>query len=264
MTLAVEVRKITPAMAAEMLAHNDRNRRLDKEKVAEYARDMSTGRWHLNGQTIQIAEDGTLLNGQHRLSAVVLADVSVDMLVVSGLPAYVRTTIDTGRKRTMSDVLGMDDVKNPSQVAAIAVRVMRWDAGDRKLNSTLRPTHVEQREWIEANPSVHRSAEVGRIAYTAFKPLRVSSTGAAHFIVNRISVSDAAEFFAQLSSGVGLKSDSGILALRNRLTNIMATSERVDDGVRLNMILRAWNAYRANESLYKIYATSSSTPIDPQ
>lgn len=262
--LNIEVRKVTPALAREMLAHNEHNRKLNDRVVSEYARDMHAGSWHLNGEAIQIAADGTLLNGQHRLSAVILADVAVEFLVVSGLPRSAQDTIDTGRKRTVMDVLSMDGVKNAPVVASIAVRVMRWDGGDKRLSAGFKPTHTEALNWIASHPSVHRSAEVAQTTRSAFKPLHQSSAGAAHFILSRIDVGDTAEFFAMLASGAGLEPGSGILALRNRLMNVSAAGERVPDGVRLNMILRAWNAYRTGEDFRKMNITSDTKPVEPK
>ena len=46
----------------------------------------ATGGVAVNGEPIQIAEDGTLLNGQHRLNAVIESGATVPMLVVRGLP----------------------------------------------------------------------------------------------------------------------------------------------------------------------------------
>lgn len=77
---------ITPAMAKEYLQHNTANyRSLNKYRVLSYSEDMKNGKWQFNGEAITFGKDGRLLNGQHRLHAIVKAGVPVEMLVIFGL-----------------------------------------------------------------------------------------------------------------------------------------------------------------------------------
>ena len=90
--------------ALELLKKNTQNfRKLDKRKVFKYAREMKEGRWQFNGEAIQFYKNGVLANGQHRLWAVVYADVTIPFLVVEGIDNSV-TTIDVGSKRTISQL----------------------------------------------------------------------------------------------------------------------------------------------------------------
>lgn len=264
MAITAEFRTITPAIAAEMLSRNTINRSLDKRVLADYVRDMKAGRWHMNGQAIQVCTNGDLLNGQHRLQAVIDAGMDIEFLVVSGLDASVRKTIDTGRKLRMTDVLKMSDIDNPPIVAAIALRVIRWDGGDKKLSANFTPTHSEMEAWINANPAVHRSAQIAAQIRSTFRPAPQSMVGTAHFLTQRIDLGDAAEFFAMLRNGAGLSDGHPVLALRNRLTNAVAMNERIPDGVKLNMVLRAWNAFRDGESLARMQMTADSKPVTPK
>ena len=87
---------ITPAMAQEWAGLNTRNRPVRYTKVAQFARDMTAGKWMLNGETIKIASDGTILDGQHRLYACIQAEVPFETVVIRGLPMEAQDTIDTG------------------------------------------------------------------------------------------------------------------------------------------------------------------------
>lgn len=58
-------------MAETWLSRNSNNRNLRGQVIASYARDMKSGAWVLNGETVKIASNGQLLDGQHRLNAVV-------------------------------------------------------------------------------------------------------------------------------------------------------------------------------------------------
>lgn len=90
--LTVEVEVITPEKAAEYLQNNAYHRKVKKKKVAEYMKEMEDGNWKLNGKTITFDKNGRLLNGQHRLGAVVKAQVPLTTLVVRGVDPEVLET----------------------------------------------------------------------------------------------------------------------------------------------------------------------------
>jgi hypothetical protein len=95
---------VSPLLAAYILDHhNARNRKPAASTVAAYARDMRDGRWMRNGDRIRFDQDGNLIDGQHRLMAIVAAGISIPMDFVFGLPNSVRVTVDGGRTRSVGD-----------------------------------------------------------------------------------------------------------------------------------------------------------------
>lgn len=113
---------VTPKMAAELLRHNDSNRNLSRSLVSKYASDMKSGAWETNGETICISKDGTLKDGQHRLSAVIQANVPVQMLVVYDVEDAVHE-YDRGAKRSAKNILEVNNypksICSPSSVGAL-------------------------------------------------------------------------------------------------------------------------------------------------
>lgn len=93
---------ITPKKAEELLKLNTNNfRNVDSHRVKKYSRAMQLGFWEENGEPIQLYEDGTLANGQHRLHAVVDSGVTLkNIVVVTGINRNV-STFDDGKTRTM-------------------------------------------------------------------------------------------------------------------------------------------------------------------
>jgi hypothetical protein len=88
--LEITVEIINPEEAQAYLDNNAKHRPIKEKKVDAYMTEMADGRWRLNGKTICFDTDGRLLNGQHRLSAVVKSGVSLTTVVVRGLdPALV-------------------------------------------------------------------------------------------------------------------------------------------------------------------------------
>src|ERR1700709_2078030 len=118
----VEIVDVTPEIAEAWLSKNPNNRNLRGQVIASYARDMASGSWVLNGETVKISVSGHLLDGQHRLSAVVEAAVTVPMIVVNGIPSEAMPTVDTGAKRTYADSLRLQGEENTSVLAAVTRR----------------------------------------------------------------------------------------------------------------------------------------------
>lgn len=114
--MKTQVQQISPKKAAEWLEHsNTHNRNINKNRVAQYSADMKAGSWALSHQGIAFDEDGVLCDGQHRLAAIVEADVTVPMLVTTGLPKTsqngvtldIRDVMDRGQGRSIGQQLSM-------------------------------------------------------------------------------------------------------------------------------------------------------------
>ncbi len=104
-----ELIHISPELAAEWLSKNTFNRTLSRRSVDTYAADMRAGAWELTHQGIAFGADGVLVDGQHRLHAIVKAGVTIKMMVTWGAA---RTGIDQLRPRGHKDVIkfgGMSD-----------------------------------------------------------------------------------------------------------------------------------------------------------
>lgn len=99
-----EVKTITPDLALQYLDDNiAENRSIRQATVSKYARDMRHGRWRLTHQGIAFDENGKLIDGQHRLWAIVEANIPIDMLVTTGIPVGDVVVIDGGLSRNIKD-----------------------------------------------------------------------------------------------------------------------------------------------------------------
>lgn len=129
------VETITPDFARKLLAHaNPMNRPLHRATVGLYARAIKQGEWRVTNEAIGVSAEGVLLDGHHRLNAVVEAGVSVQMLVTRGLNAESIFAINRGRARTLKQVARMVADAPPARTLEIA-RV--WVAAVRGTNSRM-------------------------------------------------------------------------------------------------------------------------------
>jgi hypothetical protein len=121
---------MTPEMARKYLAKNESNRNLRPKKVAEYRMQMEKGYWHLTPQGISISTEGRLLNGQHRLQAVVEYGKPVPMVITTGVEPGTQQYMDSGAPRRIADNLKMfDDEKNTTQLVALCRGLNLFDTG---------------------------------------------------------------------------------------------------------------------------------------
>jgi hypothetical protein len=117
-----EVIDISPEFAAELLEDkNTRNRPPTRATVLAYANEMRNGNWKVTHQGITLDTEGVLLDGQHRLAAIVEAGVTIPVMVSYDLPPETFATVDTGRRRTATDALSMAGLgTNRYALAALA------------------------------------------------------------------------------------------------------------------------------------------------
>ena len=120
MELTVET--ITPKQAEKYLQFNTHNRPLRNSLVMQYAKDMASGNWRLTHQGVAFNCDGTLLDGQHRLSAIVESGATVQMLVARGVDSRNQLVMDDHAKRSAGDALSL--VRN-EKITQRDVAVMR-------------------------------------------------------------------------------------------------------------------------------------------
>ena len=110
---------VTPDVAQKYLSKDyEHNRHISNKIVEDYARMMRIGKWNEEApNTIVITNDGVLLDGQHRLMAVVKSGVPIKMTFTVCDSESAFEYIDIGKTRSASDFL---DVKNRNETASVA------------------------------------------------------------------------------------------------------------------------------------------------
>lgn len=127
---SVSIVNITPDVAREMLAKNTSNRSIKKSAVVRYATIMKSGNWTLSPDGIVFSKD-RLIQGQHRLHAVIFADVPINFIVWTNVGDDVFSVLDRGVTRSASDALGID--RRLSEVASF---ICKLSGNDRSASIT--------------------------------------------------------------------------------------------------------------------------------
>jgi hypothetical protein len=94
-----QLEKITPDVARAYLAVNDNPRDPKKHQVDEFVRIIRAGEFRTLHQGLAFDTHGKLVDGQHRLLAVVEAGLAVHMWVARGLSKLDVQAIDRGMMR---------------------------------------------------------------------------------------------------------------------------------------------------------------------
>ncbi|WP_435060466.1 hypothetical protein [Streptomyces sp. bgisy060] len=257
---SAHVIELHPQLAARLLRRNRHNRPLRESAVEDYARDIAAGTFLLNGEAIKLDVRGNVLDGQHRLHAIVKAQTPVTTFIICGLPAATQATMDSGRRRTAADALSLDDEDNSSTVAAILGRVWGWKQGDRKFNRRSRPTIAECKALLDEHPEIRRSAQIALRTHHAFPHIPPSALGTAHHLFNAINPDQAAWYFQRLGDGAELPAGHPILALRARVTSERAKEGQIAWARHLAYLVIAWNATRDDRSLSRM-VLRPNTPV---
>jgi hypothetical protein len=240
------------------------NRRLNEKSVDRVCRDMIENRWILNGESIKFDADGHLIDGQHRLAAVLKSGMAVPMLVVGNLDPLAQQTIDIGVSRTTGQIASMAGVKNANSKTAMAVALLRYQNNrEHKWTSSNVPSKTEQLNYLLLNDlllsEAHQDAEDVHRAMGAHR----TSYGAAAALV-RLSGHDRQSwlpFHDRIADGAGLTHGDPRLALRNQMMRLRKQHTVWEAQQQLAWVIKAWNAYHQGDELKVLRFTPAMLPM---
>jgi hypothetical protein len=121
--MKMEIENITPAVAKAYLATSEGNRNLKHAHLASLVSMINSDQFVMNGSPIRFDQAGHLIDGHHRLNAIVIADRAVRMLVIRGISLEAKQTIDVGVPRSVADQL---KIVRGEQHVALQVAYVNW------------------------------------------------------------------------------------------------------------------------------------------
>jgi len=254
---------VTPAQAAAWLENNVSNRRLNEKMVERLARDIVAGRWVLNGESIKFDQQGHLIDGQHRLAAVVKAQQSVRMVVVVNLSDLAQQTIDIGVSRTVGQIASMAGVARANAKAAVAVALIRYARHrDVKWTSSNVPSKTEQLNFLLLNDAslascyadaeaAHRMMGANRSAYAA----------TAYLIAEKADKISWLDFHERIVDGARLSHGDPRLSFRNQVMRRSGKHGIWQTQQEMAWLIKAWNAHTTGQQVKVLRFTDSMLPM---
>ena len=252
---------VTPSRARALLDRNPSNRSVSKMKVKKIARDISGGRWRLNGETIIVAKDGSLNDGQHRMMAIIDAGSAIVSNIAWGAERDSRFTVDAG-SRDADDYLTMNGYSNGSIMGAVArldlvfLSGLYWDC-NAVLTATEITAHAEfiNDETQRAIKFCKRKSarDIGQQSSIIFGFMLVCRKAGWH---------RAEPFFDSFLDGAGSAwwVDSPAFTLRKRFLSDRANSVRISHAEKIELVLRAWNFHAQGKRKLRAIQTLNKFP----
>ena len=241
-----KVMLVTPEQAALWLTKNTHNRPLQDARVQPIVADILAGRWQARNCTIAFFIDGTLGDGQHRLTALVKAGIAVECTVQFGYP--MDTKFDENKPRTHADNLHIGGAKNCTVASAAIMTLVKYA---RNLDRHARISNCEADE-IYARIQAELNSSILTVGHKG-SPFRGGTGVAAHFVMSLVDQAKADELFARLADGEGLHRGDPALALRNRVVGAPDRSQIVATAPwAWHALARTWRAVLTHEKLVKL------------
>ena len=266
-SISSNVQTVTPQLAADILKANTLNRPINEATVADYVDQMKKGLWKLNGEPIIIATGGQLLDGQHRLKAVVDSGVTISAVVIYNVDPSAFSTIDTGRVRTAGDIFSIDGIENANQKAAAVstyFRLLRKSKDVETANETshdlynsrsVRQLHVSKQEVLKfykenkelVDSVVFASARCDR----KVRLLTRSATSAymLYLVINKNHpIEKVTNFFYELF-GVIPVTNKTVSIYNGLLLKNLSKQKILTPQLRHIYMIKTWNAYITGKEL---------------
>lgn len=250
-----EVVIVTPQIAEQWLSANTNNRQVKKTHVKRMSAAMVRGEWILNGETVKFDANGRLVDGQHRLRAVVEAGVNVPIEVRYNVPVDAFATIDTGVVRGAKDALYTHGVGNNTYDIAAAARIAFHGLNSSIervfYGSSVALSNKQVVQFVEAHSSlVDLTTELYEREVRKLCPLSLAA-GVFWLIIYKHSRAAVNPFLDAFLSGESLTAEHPAYILRERLIaerigHSRGTRRRIETCA---FIIAAWNAYHTGRPL---------------
>jgi hypothetical protein len=246
---------VTPTLAQKWLEGNTHNRSLKQRKVEQYAADMKAGKWRQTHQGIAFDGENTLIDGQHRLWAVIESDATVVMLVTHGLAIDTQAVIDDHIHRTVLDQMQLagDAESHCGPLHVAASNAMIWGPMPRSSVALTRQEQMDfiKKHWtaIDAVVAMFIPAKRG----ISIAPVMAACCRAFY----HVDVESIAAFANILFNGrVTQPRDNAAFLLREWLIRRKAGGGGVANAEAYGKTARALKAFVANEKFTRLYAAT--------
>jgi hypothetical protein len=255
----VTIENVSPTKAKQWLQGNVDNRKLREGRVLFFSRLLQEDEWELTGDAIVFDDQGVLINGQHRLTALVVAKTSAQFLVLRGVPSKAQEVMDQGLSRNLGDQLHRRGTLYPAVVASALQWLAQMNYTEKTGNvhystGAQRPSLRELLALFEANPELaDEQKNLNKIRY--YLKVRPGPTLALYHRLLQIDREEAEIFFKQLQEGTGLAKNDPIWRLREWCiaeTRTRNTKGRAPAYRYVAMVLKAWNFWRDGKEIQKL------------
>lgn len=248
--VSVQLVWLTPEFGQAILDRNGRTQRNPKkEHLVEMIDDIKNDRFMFTGQTIIQDSNGDLIDGQHRIKAVIEAGKPILVLLVRNVDPDAYYAIDNTARRQISDVMRSDGYDNVAALGCALRHLDRYHNGKLMGMGSYTQSRLSTpaaRELLQEHPdlstSIHVTTKIGRICRSW------GAMGFCHYIFSQKDPKAAEQFFHFLTTGEGLFEGDPILALRKRFLEAKHHISNFGDEV-IFLTFKAWDMWRTGRKI---------------
>ena len=248
--ITAKVEEINPEYALKLASKNKNNRPVRRKTVLTFARAMKCGHWACNGQGIILDKDGNILDGQHRLYAIIESGETIAMLIVRGVDKADYNTMDIGNIKNNSDFLAVNKQANPKILSSTIKNVSLYQGGfGRQMGGSGAHSAFTPRMMEEALDENKKIVDSVSFAMGNWKgtPLPHTAIATLHYIFTQIDAKLGNEFMEKLANGNIAELSSPILKLRNflyqRKAELKSRGIAMHRSHQFGIAIKAWNAW---------------------
>lgn len=180
--------------ATELLSHSKFSRNIMAKRVQQYGEIMERGRWLDVADPIKVDTLGFMIDGQHKLTTIVRYDTIYPYLIAWGLVPEALAVCDLGAKRTLAQHFTLLGEPYPSALSGSTRFIWQVENGGLPSKWVIEPTFEEFSEFVDVNPDIRDSMNVGReLARSLSAPC--SPLAAAHWACAQSDPQAADDFF---------------------------------------------------------------------
>jgi hypothetical protein len=215
---------------------------------------MTRDQWKLSHQAIGISETGMLLDGQHRLRAIIKSGKTIPIYVVTGLKDDVMTVIDTGSKRSTGDAFGLLEVSQANNIAAAIQQYYKIKTGAEsfagviggKTGSSTTMSNQEKYDFYLNNEAlIEKVLRVGLKCYSAVRFYSISRLigMSLYLVLDKDHTFSLVEEFWLNVHMISEKKIPACKVLSSVLLKYLSGSEVMKSRYKSAITVKAWNAY---------------------
>jgi len=219
-TVSWSMEVITPLYAQEILDTCGGNQRhVRPSGVKKIVAFQEMDRWNpFNGDSIKFNVGLKLVDGQHRLQAVIETGVPMVFLVIRGLPDNAEMTIDQGIRRSPGDIGKLGGIEKHQTSVMAAARIVDNYLTGKALSEHMSVSPDMLRDFVRHKwPELVDSAEFVHGNKLARLP-RVAITIAAHYLIGLRDIPLRDAFFDDFVNVKGSAAENTAWFLREKLT----------------------------------------------
>lgn len=253
------VEYIDASVASAWLSKNTRNRPLNSRLIKRITSQIRNGEWALNGESIVWGSDGILIDGQHRLLAIVEAGVAspgLPCVVVYGITPDAFKTVDSGQSRFAKDDLALLGYNNTALLASAAALLYVYKVHGTMLPAGVnRPTRSQTVETMLMEPGLAKARQAAEAIHRKMPNVFKTQTSVLYHLFGEIDPELNELFWNLLADGSNLDKNSPILILRNRITASFVGSHVRNSYAAAEfaaLCIKGWNAWIAGQKIAQL------------